>query len=431
MAEEQPEFEEIDLRDYLEILSKRRWIILGTFSIFVVAAVLINLVVLTPIYRSTARIIITTPPLEKISEFRSYQELLNFEAFNPVVYNPPTYMWLLKRPSLEEKLIQTLNLGEKIEKGFSSEELEELSSLRVIEDARTVELSVESKDPKLAKDIANTWVRLFVEQIRNSKLEAYSTLKNNLESKLSTLKKQLNEAENKKREFEGKNNIDLLEKEIRQKSSKLVEDRGRISELKKSIIVEKAKIKELQRQLKEENKVIVLTESLAEHPLLSQLTTQITGEKVLNNFQVKTEHLNPVYQNIKTQLGSSQVNLSAYQQEAVQLEKEIQNLTSKIEELRKELADQKLTQQKINREFELAESIYNNLSHQLEEIKGVEPVQREDVKIATLARAAEKPIKPKKERNIAIGAVLGLLVGVIGAFGVEWWSREEDKKGNS
>ncbi len=382
MVKEQAEFEEINLRDYLEVLFRRKGIILGIFLICVISTAVVSFFILKPVYQSTVRIIITLPSSRGTPEFKSYQESLSFRIFNPPVYSPQAYTQLLKDPSLEKKVIETLNLKDK--KEISLEVLEKISSIQVVGDTRMIEINVEYKDPTLAKDIANTWAKLFVEENEKNKLQTYITLKNNL------------------------NKIKILE-------------------LQDSIRVENAKVRELQQQLKEEKEVIILTESIAKHPLLSKLTNQIARD-ALSNLQVKSEYINPVYQDIKTQLGSSKVNLAIYQQELTQLKEQIQDLPARIEKLKKELSEEVITEQRINREFKLAQDTYNNLSYQLEQIKGAESIQREDIKITSLARAAKNPIKPNKMQNIAISGVLGLLIGIIAAFGIEWWSREKDKK---
>ncbi len=427
MAKEQPEFEEINLRDYLEVLFRRKGIILGIFLICVISTVIVSFFILKPVYQSTARIIITQPSLRKITEFKSYEDFMNFQALNPVVYSPETYVQLLKNPSLEEKVIETLNLKDKIQKEFSLEDLEKISSIQIV--SQVIEINVESNEATLAKDIANAWARLFVEENKQEKLKIYSILKNNFESKLSAAKRQLNNVEKEKREFDEKGKSALLKKESEEKSSHLIEAKSKILELQSSIGVERAKIKELQRQLKEEKEVIVLTESIAKHPLLDRVTNQIARD-ALSNLQVESEYINPIYQNIKTQLGSSKVNLAIYQQELTQLKEEAQDLPAKIEKLKKELSKEVITEQRINRGFKLAEDTYNKSSYQLEQIKGAEFIQGEDVGIASLARAAKKSVKPNKKQNIAVSGVLGLLIGIVAAFGVEWWSRGKDEENN-
>ncbi|RLE11416.1 hypothetical protein DRJ04_08100 [Candidatus Aerophobetes bacterium] len=422
MIKDEAEFEEIDLRDYLEVLFKRKYIVLGIFFISIITAATVSFFGLSPVYRSTARVIVAPPSVGEVSEFKSYEEFLNFQAVFPGFYSPQTYVELLKNPSLEKEVIRLSGLEEKTKEDFSPEDLEKISSIQLVKGTRVIQITIEYKDPVLAKDIANTWARLFTEKIKNERLQRYLTVKTSLESRLNLTREKLSEIEKEKREFDKEDKIDLMEKEIQEKSLKLRKDRTRIFELQSLIQVEKAKIEELEKHLKEEKQVIVLTESIADHPVLRRLISRIEGE-IPSNLQVKSEHINPLYQKIKTDLTRSKVNLIAYQQELTYLQKEVKDLTGKIEKLRKELAEKRPTYERITRELTLARKNYDSLSSQAELVSWVEPLLEEEAKIASLAAVPDTPFKPKKVQNIAISAVLGLFVGVIAAFFAEWWSK--------
>ena len=70
--EDQFKEESIDLRDYLRVLSKRRWVIISIFMLTVLA-VAVQTFTATPIYQATARIIIEkeNPNLVSIEEVMS------------------------------------------------------------------------------------------------------------------------------------------------------------------------------------------------------------------------------------------------------------------------------------------------------------------------------------------------------------------------
>ena len=386
MTPKEPEFEEIDLRDYLEVLLRHKYMILGIFFVCVIAAAVLSFRVLPPVYRSTARVIISSPPSRTAPEFKSYEEYLSFRTFNPIVYSPEIYVQLFKSPSLEEKVIETLNLRDRIGKGFSSENLEGISSMQVASNTRIIELNIEYKDAVLARDIANTWVKLFIEENKKRKLQAYITLKNNL------------------------NRIKILD----------LQERIRAGEVK---------VKELRERLKDEVEIITLTDSIDRLPLLRWPTREPTGETP-EDVQVEFEYVNPVYQLIKGELVVSQVQLAAYHLQLIQLEKEMQDLTNEAKRLNIELSGEESIQQRITQELTLAEETYNYASYQSEELKGIQFIQKEDIRIANLGKVAKNPIKPNKKQNVAIGGILGLLIGVVAAFGVEWWSRGKVEKSN-
>ena len=43
------------------------------------------------------------------------------------------------------------------------------------------------------------------------------------------------------------------------------------------------------------------------------------------------------------------------------------------------------------------------------------------LQVGSYASIPEKPVSPRKLLNTAVAGMLGLMVGVFGAFAVEWW----------
>lgn len=42
------------------------------------------------------------------------------------------------------------------------------------------------------------------------------------------------------------------------------------------------------------------------------------------------------------------------------------------------------------------------------------------------AAAPERPVSPRKMLNTAVAGALGLMLGVFGAFAIEWWQGSEE-----
>ena len=43
------------------------------------------------------------------------------------------------------------------------------------------------------------------------------------------------------------------------------------------------------------------------------------------------------------------------------------------------------------------------------------------VRLLSRAAVPEEPASPRKLRNTAVAGTLGLMLSIMGAFGVEWW----------
>jgi len=111
------------------------------------------------------------------------------------------------------------------------------------------------------------------------------------------------------------------------------------------------------------------------------------------------------------------------QTEEDQLIENIDDFNLKFETLRKELAQEKLTQSRLEREYNTAKGVYDVLSQKAEEVKIAVATESGMVKIANLAYEPKYPIKPNKKLNILIAGVLGLFIGIFVAYFMEFWQK--------
>jgi uncharacterized protein involved in exopolysaccharide biosynthesis len=111
------------------------------------------------------------------------------------------------------------------------------------------------------------------------------------------------------------------------------------------------------------------------------------------------------------------------QAEEKQLKENIDDYWERIGTLKQELAQEKLTQSRLEREYNTAKGVYSVLSQKNEEVKIAVATESGLVKIASLAYEPKSPIKPNKKLNILIAGVLGLFVGIFVAFFLEFWQK--------
>jgi len=109
------------------------------------------------------------------------------------------------------------------------------------------------------------------------------------------------------------------------------------------------------------------------------------------------------------------------------LEKE-KELTEEEEKLQYErslekLPDQELRLARLERSIEVSENIYLILLEKYQEARINEVMEFKDIRIIDKALAPDQPIKPRKMLNLAIGGILGLMLGVMLAFFMEEWNK--------
>jgi uncharacterized protein involved in exopolysaccharide biosynthesis len=130
---------------------------------------------------------------------------------------------------------------------------------------------------------------------------------------------------------------------------------------------------------------------------------------------------NPEYLSLQKQLIESTIMQKTLQAEEKQLKENINDAWKRVNLLKQELAKEKLTQSRLEREYDTAKGVYDVLSQKAEEVKIAVATESGLVKIASSAYEPEYPIKPNIKLNILIAGVLGLFVGIFVAFFLEFW----------
>ena len=101
---------------------------------------------------------------------------------------------------------------------------------------------------------------------------------------------------------------------------------------------------------------------------------------------------------------------------------DIIKINQQIEELQaqlKRLPESELNFARFTREVEINDTIYRGLKAKLESARIAESEKVEDVSIVDPALVPDSPISPHKSFNYLLGAVIGLMLGLTGAFLVE------------
>ena len=520
--------EEIDLREYINVLLKRKGIIILIFLIAVITAALLSFFILKPVYEASTILMISKPKYQVELEPKIQTQ------FTPEV-SLATYESLIKDIEIEGKVIKKLNLDQPPYE-LTPNSLQKMITIESLKNTNLIKLNLQAGGPKLAKDIANVWAGLFVEKNKDLNLHESKEAQGFIEEQLKISDQNLSKIEEEIREFNETNNIDAMDKEITEKLKKIMEDESRLADVKitikkeeanirrifqqllqkrvecyqskkadleLSIFKEKTSLSQIQKQLEEQDKIITLSKSIVEDQFYKQLIEKISESEsiALNELKLDNEELNPLFTGLKNKLNSTilslknkeaeiqklteiiafldiklqEVNLSQDEQvqsagieslislidktlfeiskvdvssledtvsrslkqslinctilieslkaEMLQLKENINEAWERVNLLKQELAQEKLTQSRLEREYNTAKGVYSVLSQKNEEVKIAVATESGLIKIASLAYEPKYPIKPNKKLNILIAGVLGLFVGIFVAFFFEFWQK--------
>jgi uncharacterized protein involved in exopolysaccharide biosynthesis len=153
----------------------------------------------------------------------------------------------------------------------------------------------------------------------------------------------------------------------------------------------------------------------------------VSSEQINMNYT----SLMDAYNSKTTALAELTVQISKTRQEIARQEKEILDLEA-------ELIRNQLGEKKLQNEVSRRESVVTLLSSKIAELKMTESINLADNNIITVSEAMvpEAPVKPNKMLNMAIAAVLGLMLATFSIFLIEYLrgngtnkSESEESKG--
>ncbi len=202
--------EEVDLRQYVDIIRRRLWLIVLSTVLSAIAAFVVSLN-MTPIYQASTMLRVSSPPnprgITDIGALQTGQRLAE------------TYAQLLSKDPVLDGVINNLGLD------MTAKELQGAVKVRAVRSTDLIEITVENADPVKAQRIANEIPKIFSQQDQLLRSSQYSQIKanlteemNQLEEKIRNLQKTI--AEKKTSETADKDTaLIILESELEQARS--------------------------------------------------------------------------------------------------------------------------------------------------------------------------------------------------------------------
>lgn len=146
--------ETIDLREVFTILKKRMWIIAIITSVFVVVSIGLSFFILKPVYEANTTLIVNTDTDKKKDDILTGDQVIVTEKL------AITYGEIIKSRTVLEPIIKDLGLN------MTYDELYECVQVAPVKNTQIINISVSSKVPKQARDIANAIPTVFKGEVK-------------------------------------------------------------------------------------------------------------------------------------------------------------------------------------------------------------------------------------------------------------------------
>lgn len=427
---------ESHIRDYWQVILKRKWWVIGCF-VFVVSLVALVTWSMTPIYRATTTLRLTFE--------NEGSNVVARDQMNPLFRDDEkiieTHFQILRSRSLSKRVIDILKLGEHPEfasdtKGEDVDEDETnanlvdgfLGRLQTERVKRTdlIDISFLAADRNLARRVANAMAGEYMQFEIDSKNQSFSHIKVWLEKQLVQLGHKVEGSQRKLYASgdageilspEDKENVIIqryleLSGLLTKASAERIAREAQYSEVKKegvgaSPITNNPLIQGLRQNIAvEAAKVAGLQKIyLPDHPKLQ-------AEQA--NFQGLQARLNSEIQNVRT---SVETDYNAARRTENLLLEAVENQKTKVADLQKKLVQYKI----LKRDVEANEELYKGLLTRMKEASVASTMVPSTVAVIDPAEKPLRPYRPNKPLNMALAVLMGLMGGMIMAFVVEYF----------
>jgi len=442
------------LRDYLDILLKRKWIVIAFFVPVVITVTLVSFI-MKPLYQSSVTIQLAAENPAILDFKKLYGDTLGSEyyetQFNILKSNALAIKVVERLPEVIEKEFiaskstfsppfGSLNDDEKDQRKWTNAEAREktLSNFLVnkievvpIKKSQLVNINFLSYNPVLGANVANTIADEYVKFSLESRLEPTQQAKNRLEKEVEDMRTKLESSEEQFNEYMKRNNLFFFNKEQNYESV-LTQKLSIISrELDQATAERLSKEALYQEVRKPGNHYNVILANPLIQTLTKEYITQETEYIRLLNIH-KPDY--PKMLRLKEQIEKIKSNIEAEEQKIINAldsdykiaVKKEGYLASAIEDLHKDVStiqDKMGEMQMLQRGVETNRELYSSLLQRLKEVGVSTALTESNIQILDRAEVPGAPFKPNKPFNITLSVIFGLFGGVMLAFFVEYFDR--------
>jgi len=312
--------------------------------------------------------------------------------------------------------------------------LQGMVQVQPIEETRLLTLQVFSPIPYMAREIANATAQAYIDFNIANRLESSQNTLAWLTDNLYEIKKQLEDAEQDFLSYKQDAELISLEDSQEVTAQKMREFNDAYIQARNKRLELDAKLNQL-RRVAETGKNIPHVRSLIENPLI----TELYGRMV--QAEVELESLSKVYKPKHPKIVQITTDIQNIREKLRQeLQKEVENLRSEravllsrervLQQTMQDFEQEGLATNKkafkyniLERNVEMNKNLYDTLLARLKEADISGNIDVSNIRITEKATMPQFPVSPNKKRNLMIGFVFGLMLGVGLSFLKEYIDR--------
>jgi len=398
---------EVHLLDYLYVV-QRRWRVALLIFILVFGGVALKTFLQTPLYQADV-ILRTGAKPETGSEI--------LDRARPGYFSIDSELQVLQSYAVAEKAAKKLSYpGDVMTLVTTGVRASEMGK-----DTALIQLSVENPDPVVARDVANAIADAYAEQNRDAKAQEASMMLGFIDDQLQSMGGDLDRSEQTLQEYRIQTGLERLSPEgasLVDAAVNLEKQRAELSLKRQRLAAFNANLKkgvadlsvvqdipgmqaEVTRllELRAKRTDLLRSYTLA-HPAVKEIDDELlqVEEKIAGAAQIATQSIDQQLNDVSRALGQNNVRLQ-------------------------EMPEQELELVRLTRASKVNAELYSYLLQRQQETRIRHASTTSSVEIVDRAQLPESPVKPNKRKNLALGLVLGTMLGVGVAFLLDYLDR--------
>lgn len=421
----------MELLEYFRMIKKHLWLIAIIFIITLVGVYIGNELV-TPVYQAEAVVMV------KQNRVAMSVPILNEEGLGKDAVRD--YVELLKSRSMAEKVAKLLYSDEELTLGLINS-VKSRVQISIVSQTNLIKISVTSEDPDDARDLANAYAQVFIDDSRISNQQETRAAREFIEEQLRIVSEQLWIADEKLLAFKQEKDTVIPTDETRSVLELLTKLEAERAVITLDLSELDTKLSEAYKLFETQEETVISSTTITNNPILAAMKQKLTDlelelskalerytekhptviglkseieevklkmeEEVERIIETETITANPIRQTILNNLVDWETNKAALFAKREALDEIIMEVEAQLDLL----PEKELELAQLLRDQSVAEKIYMILLENNEEIKIAEARETSDIRLVDEAVSPSSYIKPRKKTNLTIGGLLSLMIG--------------------
>jgi succinoglycan biosynthesis transport protein ExoP len=394
--------EELDLRAFFLTIA-RHWKLIAIIIFMAVVAGALAAFLWPPEYQATATVAVTKP--RYVLDFDERLRSLSATTGSSLplgVIATNAYTLLATNEELRSGVLRELSLG------ISLDELKKNMSIKA--DSGVIQFTGKGPSPERASQIANTWARLYADQL-NTLFSSTAPNISALETEAGSARSALLQSEQALADFQARSQITSLEKQLEAASTALADRLALTDRL--GMLAADARV--LQSRLGSQEATAPTAASQFQTLIMeAQAVSPRLETPVQLQFSVDSSALSSMSAaELDLYLEAFAKGLDQRRQESDQ---EAQTLPAQISAIQEQLEAQSNEYDRLLLARDIARDTHESIARKLDEERLQAALEEPEVKVVGQAASPSEPVWPKPLLVIALALAGGLIVGLLAAL---------------